>query len=225
MSESIWWPDDAWWERKVLPLGFITLSFRQLGTILFAFLAAFVISLPFQFPIAGISFGGRAAVFCGVFGVGYIISNRRVKLLAAELQALHYLRTVEIVKVRRMLGRSLGRRRTVNESSSKDDEPLVPLKIAVDDFRNPLPLVISDRVGGVSKEEKVQLFLDDQLRGEDLLTPQKSRYRLLYSPLPQDVGNHRLCVKVNDSSEPIVAINLQLGGKGSEVDELMVKVK
>jgi len=63
MSESIWWPDELWWERKVLPLGFITLSFRQLATIMAAFLAAFFVSLPFTFPIAGLSFGGRAAVF------------------------------------------------------------------------------------------------------------------------------------------------------------------
>ena len=70
MSESIWWPDEAWWERKSLPLGFITLSFRQLATILLSFLTAFVVSLPFEFAIAGASFGGRAAVFCIVFGIG-----------------------------------------------------------------------------------------------------------------------------------------------------------
>ena len=49
MSESIWWPDEPWWERKVLPLGFVTLSFRQLATMTIAFLAAFLVSLPFSF--------------------------------------------------------------------------------------------------------------------------------------------------------------------------------
>src|ERR1700737_4103259 len=93
MSESIWWPDELWWERKVLPLGFIALSFRRLVTIMVAFLAAFLVSLPFAFPIAGVSFGGRATVFCVVFGVGYLISNMRVKLLPVELQALYFLRT------------------------------------------------------------------------------------------------------------------------------------
>src|SRR5580704_15464652 len=103
MSESIWWPDEAWYERKVLPLGFITLSFRQVGTTIITFFAAFVVSLPFTFPIAGVSFGGRAAVFCGVFGVGYVVSKRRVKLLPVELQALYFLRTDGI----RKLGRGL----------------------------------------------------------------------------------------------------------------------
>jgi len=49
MSESIWWTDEPWWERKVLPLGFITLSFRQLATLIAAFLVAFVVS-PVRLP-------------------------------------------------------------------------------------------------------------------------------------------------------------------------------
>ena len=108
MSESIWWPDEAWWERKALPLGFITLSFRQLVTIMLSFLMAFVVSLPFEFAIAGASFGGRAAVFCIVFGVGYMISSRRVKLLPIELQAFYYLRTEGMSKVRMKLDSLFG---------------------------------------------------------------------------------------------------------------------
>jgi hypothetical protein len=57
MSESIWWPDEPWWERKALSLGFVTLSFRQLGTLTVAFLVAFLASAPFTFPVAGVSFG------------------------------------------------------------------------------------------------------------------------------------------------------------------------
>src|ERR1700752_1146942 len=108
MSESISWPDEPWWERKALPLGFITLSFRQLATMMIAFLAAFLISLPFSFAIAGVSFGGRATVFCGVFGVGYFISNRRVRLLPVELQALYFLRTDGVKKLRRGPRRLVG---------------------------------------------------------------------------------------------------------------------
>src|ERR1700733_11264319 len=101
MSESIWWPDNPWWERKILPLGFVTLSFRQLTTTIIAFLAAFLVSLPFTFPIASVSFGGRAAVFSGVFGVGYVVSNRRVRLLPVELQGLYFLRTEGMKKLER----------------------------------------------------------------------------------------------------------------------------
>src|ERR1700730_5725234 len=107
MSESIWWPDEPWWERKLLPVGFITISFRQLATIVFAFLTAFLVSLPFEFAIAGVSFGGRAAVFCIVFGVGYMVSSRRVKLLPVELQAFFFLRTTGARKVRIKMGQPL----------------------------------------------------------------------------------------------------------------------
>src|ERR1700730_3145509 len=107
MSESIWWPDEPWWERKLLPVGFITLSFRQVTTIVLTFLTAFVVSLPFEFAIAGVSFGGRAAAFCIVFGVGYTISSRRVKLLPVELQAFFFLRTKGVRKVRMKLGQLL----------------------------------------------------------------------------------------------------------------------
>jgi hypothetical protein len=40
-----------------------------------------------------LSFGGRAVVFCGIFGVGYTISNRRVKLIPAKLQVVYFVRT------------------------------------------------------------------------------------------------------------------------------------
>src|SRR5580700_6140802 len=121
MSESIWWADLPWWERKVLPLGFVTLSFRQLATMIIAFLAALLVSLPFTFPIAGVSFGGRAAVFCGVFGVGYVVSNRRVKLLPVELQALYFLRTDGIRKLGKGLRRFAGREKLENDSPPKSE--------------------------------------------------------------------------------------------------------
>ena len=122
MSESIWWPDESWWERKVLPLGFVTLSFRQLATMMIAFLAAFLVSLPFTFPIAGVSFGGRAAVFCGVFGVGYVVSNRRVRLLPVELQALYFLRTDGMKKLGRGLRRLVGREKPENDPPPESEQ-------------------------------------------------------------------------------------------------------
>jgi len=163
VSDSIWWPDEAWWERKALPLGFITLSFRQLATILISFLAAFLVSLPFEFAIAGASFGGRAIVFCIVFGVGYMISSRRVKLLPVELQAFYLLHTKGMSKVRMKLW--FNSEKTMIDPPAETNQPPAAQEISVEDFKNPIPLTISDAVKDIQKETRVVLFLDDNLRG------------------------------------------------------------
>jgi hypothetical protein len=223
VSESIWWPDEQWWERKVLPLGFITLSFRQLATILFSFLAAFVISLPFEFAIAGASFGGRVAVFCVVFGVGYMISSRRVKLLPVELQAFYLLRTKGMSKVRMKLGFESKKPRF--DPTAGASQSCVAQEISVEDFKNPIPLTITDAVKDVQKETRVVLILDDQLRGEDSVSPQKPRYRLTYVPLQDDVGKHLLTVRMDGSTEPILSVGLVVKGRAADVGESITRVK
>ncbi len=225
MSESIWWPDESWWERKVLPLGFVTLSFRQLATMTIAFLAAFLVSLPFTFPIAGVSFGGRAAVFCGVFGVGYVVSNRRVRLLPVELQALYFLRTQGMKKLGRGLRRLVRREKPENGPPPESERPPTTQEITVDDFRNPVPLVVSDRVEGVQSETRALLLVDDKPRGQDLVSPQKPRYRLVYVPVAEDLGSHRLEVKLEGSAQSLLSINLLLKGRAPEISESITKVK
>jgi hypothetical protein len=224
VSESIWWPDEAWYERKSLPLGFITLSFRQLGTILLSFIMAFVVSLPFEFAIAGASFGGRAAVFCIVFGVGYMISSRRVKLLPIELQAFYYLRTEGMSKVRMKLDSLFGSKKRGVEVPAKTTPPSVKQEISVDDFKNPIPLIVSDTVKGIQKETRALLFLDEQARGEDLVSPQMPRYRLTYVPLQGDVGKHLLTVRLDGSAEPLVSVDLLVQGRSAEVGESITRV-
>jgi hypothetical protein len=223
VSESIWWPDEAWWERKVLPLGFVTLSFRQLATILLSFLAAFVISLPFEFAMAGASFGGRAAVFCIVFGVGYMISSRRVKLLPIELQAFYLLRTKGIREVRMKL-RFDSKKPTI-DPPAETSRPSAAQEISVEDFKNPIPLTISDAVKDIQKETRVLLFLDDNLRGEDLVSLQKPRYRLTYVPLQDDVGKHLLTVKMDGLIEPILSVDLTVKGRTAEAGDSITRVK
>jgi hypothetical protein len=225
MSESLWWADLPWWERKVLPLGFVTLSFRQLATMMIAFLAAFLVSLPYSFPIAGVSFGGRAIVFCGVFGVGYVVSNRRVKLLPVELQALYFLRTDGMKKLGRGLGRLAGRERLESNSPTESEQPPTTQEITVDDFKNPVPLVISDRVEEVQGETRALLLVDDTPREEDLVSPEKPRFRLVYVPVEEDLGSHRLGVKLAGSAEPLLSINLLLKGRTQEISESITKVK
>jgi hypothetical protein len=224
MSESIWWPDEFWWERKVLPLGFVTLSFRQLATMVIAFLAAFLVSLPFAFPVGGVSFGGRAAAFCGVFGVGYVVSNRRVRLLPIELQALYFLRTDGIRKVGRGL-RLPGLGKLENGSAPESWQSPIMQEITVDDFKNPIPLVISDRVKGVQSENWASLLVDDKLREQDLVSPEKPRYRLVYVPVAGDLGSRRLEVKLEGSGQSLVSVNLRLMGRTPEISDSITKVK
>jgi hypothetical protein len=223
MSESIWWPDEAWFERKVLPLGFITLSFRQLITMMVAFLVGFLVSLPFEFPIAGISFGGRAAVFCVVFGIGYMVSSRRVRLIPVELQAVYFLRTKGVEKLRANLRRLLGSKRPEKDPVSESRQPTIVQEMVVDDFKNPVPLVVADRLNHVQKESRVLLLLDDQVRGEDSVSLQKPRYRLLYVPAPEDIGTHRLTVRLEGSPEPLVSVSLSLKGRGPEIGESVIR--
>ena len=225
MSDSIWWPEERWWERKALPLGFMTLSFRQLVTIIVSFLMAFVVSLPFGFAIAGASFGGRAAVFCVVFGVGYMISSRRVKLLPVELQAYYFLRTEGMSKARMKLNRLIGPKKHGVESPAKTTLPSVKQEISVEDFKNPIPLTVSDAVRGIQKEARVTLFLDEQARGEDLVSPQRPRYRLTYVPLQDDIGKHLLTVRLDGSTEPLVSVDLLVQGRSAEVGESIARVK
>jgi hypothetical protein len=223
VSDSIWWPDEAWWERKALPLGFITLSFRQLATILISFLAAFLVSLPFEFAIAGASFGGRAIVFCIVFGVGYMISSRRVKLLPVELQAFYLLRTKGMSKVRMKV--RFNSEKTMIDPPAETSQPPAAQEISVEDFKNPIPLTISDAVKDIQKETRVVLFLDDNLRGEDLVSLQKPRYRLTYIPLQDDVGKHLLTVKMDGLTEPILSVDLTVKGRTAEVGDSLTRVK
>jgi hypothetical protein len=222
MSESIWWPDEQWWERKSLPLGFITLSFRQLGTMLFSFLIAFVVSLPFKFAIAGATFGGRAVMFCMVFGVGYMISSRRVKLLPVELQAFYFLHTKGLAEVRTKLP---GHRKLAIDHPAETGRQSSLQEISVEDFKNPIPLTVSDGVKGIQKETRVKLFLDEQARGEAFVSPQRQRYRLTYIPLQDDVGKHLLTVRLDGSTEPLVSVDLLVQGRTAETGESITRVK
>ena len=205
---------EARWERKSLPLGFITLSLRQLTTIAISFVAAFIVSLPFQFPIAGFSFGGRAGAFCMIFGVGYVVSSRRVRMLPVELQALYLLRTRGLGKLRLGVLNPLSSGKSKENLRETRQSPVV-LEMLVEDFKNPIPLVVSDRVKNIPDETRVLLLLDDQVRAEEPVSPQRSHFSLAYVPLPQDIGKHTLTVKLADSSEPFTTFGLSLTGRTS----------
>ena len=164
-------------------------------------------------------------MFCIVFGVGYMISSRRVKLLPVELQALYVLRTEGMSKLRLKLHQLLGSKNHVIDPPAERGQPFTVQEISVEDFKNPIPLIVSDSVKGIQKETRVILFLDEQARGEDLVSPQRPRYRLTYVPLQDDVGNHLLTVRLDGSSEPLVSVDLLVQGRSAEVGESITRVK
>ena len=201
-------------------MGFITLSFRQLGTILLSLGVAFLVSLPFNFSIGGASFGGRAAVFCVVFGVGYFISSRPVRLVPTELQLVYVIRTKGLVKLRAILR---GRNAKESKQEIENPEPAVQ-EILVEDFKTPIPLVVSETVSQVEHEARAQLLLDEQVRGEDLVSPQKPRFRFVFRPLPEDVGTHDLTVRLEGSAVPLLWMRLSIMGRSAEANEAIVKI-
>ena len=94
----------------------------------------------------------------------------------------------------------------------------------MEDFKNPVPLIVSDRLKGVQKETRVLLLLDDQVRGEDSVSPQKPRYRLSTFPLPRTSERIRLTVRLEGSPEPLVSVSLSLKGRSSEIGESVIKI-
>jgi len=79
-------------------------------------------------------------------------------------------------------------------------------------------------VVATEKENRALLFLDEQVRGEDSVSRQKPRFRLIYVPRPEDLGKHHLTVRLEGSSEPLVSVDLTLQGRGTEISESIIKV-
>src|SRR5207245_1602751 len=107
-------------------------------------------------------------VFCLIFGTGCTVSSRRVKLLPVELQVLYLLRTQGMAKVTAIL-RNLPRSRNRKQCFSPESkQPPVVQEMLVEDFKNPIPLVIFGRVKeDIQDGTRALLFLDDQVREED----------------------------------------------------------
>jgi hypothetical protein len=80
-------------------------------------------------------------------------------------------------------------------------------------------------VKGIQKETRVVLFLDEQARGEGLISPQRPRFRLTYVPLQDDLGKHLLTVRLDGSTEPLVSVDLLVQGRSAEAGESITRVK
>ncbi len=212
MSDSVWWPEEPWWEKIVLPLGFVNLSARQLLTLLAFVLVGYAISLAFNFAIFSFSFGGKALIFFVIVMFGYVVANRRVKLVPLELQ-LVYLATTS-------LRRKHVERKDVppiEEDGGNHDD--AGQELLVEDFKNPTPLSFIARVRNAQKQMRVSLSLDGQVRAEDYVSSSKSSYRLLYIPRAEDIGTHELSLRLEGRDEPLTSLKVTVRAKGIDLLE------
>jgi hypothetical protein len=71
-------------------------------------------------------------------------------------------------------------------------------------------------VKGLEGDARVLLLLDRRARADEPVSPRNPRYRFAYVPLPQDLGEHTLTVKLADSPEPLTTIALSLAGRSRD---------
>lgn len=209
MSENLWWPDEHWWERKVLALTFVTLSPLQFFTLLVWAAVSLLISLPFGFPVAGVSFGGRALTFLILLMAGWLITNRKVKMVPVQMQLLYLLRT-------RSRAKTAGKVQTENVAEKVETERVQ--EMVVDDFKSPTPLVVMGKLS-TPRQQKVILRLDGLTRDEDVVSASKPYYRFNFIPEPRDIGTHDMAVEVEGMTEPIMKQKVVVKAKGIELLE------
>ena len=135
-------------------------------------------------------------------------------MLPAELQVLYLLRTRGVETLRSGIRVHLYPRKD-RGSNNQSPSPII-LKMQVEDFRNPVPLVLSDRVKDAADGTRALLLLDDKVRAEEPISSGNPRYRFAYVPLSLDMGEHTLTVKLADSSEPLTTIALSLVGRSQD---------
>ena len=204
MSVDIeWWREESWWERGSIPLAGFYVSPRQLIAIAIFFILGIVAEHPIPIMVNGIPFLGKIAVI-GVFVfAGLLLSIFRVKMAPAEMLLLYRLR-----------GRS--RTTTKKDKSAKEVDlvaaaSIAPHRLVVeDDFSQPLPFSISDKLTTAPDSLlKLRLLVDGEQRDEDFISPTKTHYRLKYKPvLPKDLGVHAITVEVEGQTKPLVSDTL-----------------
>jgi hypothetical protein len=216
MTESIWWPEEFWWEKKVLPLGFVNLSVRQLATLMGGVVIGLLVSAPIAFPIAGVGFGGRVVVLLVFVGLAYVVAMRRVRMLPVELQLWFAFRERALKRLRTRLAevRVLGRMAKVRVEPL--DGPVPIHEMVVEDFKNPVPFAVSSRLKVLPGRSTVALYLDEEKVMEEAVSPEKLGYRLLYYPRQGDVGVHRLVAKLLETGEVLVSFQVEVKQRSAD---------
>ena len=205
MSESTWWREELWWEKGLFQLGGSSISARQLGTLVVISTFAFLASLPVGFPVDGISFAGRLMVFGLIVLVGYfVLVQRRVKAVPLELQLFFWITE----------GRARARVKQTKPGVANPPEPSVEAhQILVDDFKDPTPFSFTGTVR-VDAPGTVQLLIGGEARDQAPVTPENGSYRLIYRPLPKDLGVQEGSLRLKGSDKPLTAFKVVVSAKG-----------
>jgi len=195
----VWWPDEPWWEKKTIPFGFLTLSTRQLLTLSVFILLGIPVSALLPLPLEN-ALEGRFATFLVLLLSGYAISSRRVKLVPIELQLLYFFTHRK--------GPNLSRN-TQSRSEVQDEKK----DVTVTDFETATPLNFTGRII-VKRESRIFLEVDGMERVNDVVSPSKPNYRLIFAPRSTDVGTHEISVRLEGSSQPLRKTRVTVSVKG-----------
>ncbi len=210
MSQSLWWKDEYWWEKKVIPLGAFTLSVRQAVSLALVCSVGALVSLPANFGILGLPFGGKVVVFGAVVLVGFVyLVRRRVKLVPIEMQVLYYLTNRNKTPQKALLTEPL----PTAEPQEKSAQEMV-----VEDFAAPVPFSFAGRAK-VSKTTRVLLTVDGDLRAESVVSPATPDYRLIYVPKPTDIGLRDVLIQLEGAPVPLNRARVLIKARGVDVLE------
>ena len=220
MSESVWWPEEQWWEKKSIPLGLFVVSFRQLVTIVIFALIGAASSIPVNFGIGGISFAGKAVILGVFLFAGVIVANMKVRLVPVEMQILYIL-------MRNRWGGVGGAQQSKpsqkEKTSSKIEETATVQDLLVEDFEHPRSVYsLTDKLR-VSRPVKVFLYVGGDRRSESIVTPDSPVWRFVYIPQKKDVGVVEVSVRTEGVEKPLQKMTLTVREKGVELLETSKK--
>jgi hypothetical protein len=199
-----WWREESWWERGSIPLAGFYVSPRQLIAITIFFIMGIAAELPVPIMVDGIPFLGKIAVIGAFVFAGLLLSIFRVKMAPVEMLLLYRLRRGK-------------KKSNTNDHGSEGQPTTAPHRLVVeDDFSQPLPYTISDKLSTApDRLLKLRLLVDGEQRDEDFISPTKTHYRLKYSPvLPKDLGMREITVEVDGQSKPLVSDTLLVEARG-----------
>ena len=211
MPDVLWWREETWYERKSIPLGAFSLAPRQLILVFIFGLLGVLASAPFPGTLMGVPLLGKLLVMGIFLFAGYILSSRRVKTVPVELQIAY--RLAGWGKRGGVKGKEAptkAEKGEVKEAAAAEEEAGIEI---VEDWNNPVPRSYTGKLK-VNAPAKVYLLVDGLRRAEDVVSPAKSHYRLLYAPGPEDVGTHMVAVKVEGAKEPLEEEKITIKASG-----------
>ncbi len=204
MPEVIWWKNDSWYERKSIPLGGFAIAPREV--FLLAIGGGFGVVVALLFPV---SIFIRLGILGAFFLVAGVIAMKPVRTVPIELQLLYRLRfygkELQKAPVKKLPKEEHAR-------IKKSDQLLV-----IDNWSNPTPLTFSGTIPKLMRDLKVSLLVDGQTRMEDVVSKNKSSYRLVYVPKREDVGTRDLAIVIEGMKKPLKVMTLTVQTSGVDL--------